>query len=1709
MIKNSYKRALSWLLVLTLLLSVLPQLPMMASASGTGATYRVDGTVYDDFQTAMTAAKNGSGLVVLASSGTLTAGEYTVPAGVTFVIPCVDNDTGYRTVGEGERFNRDGTSSAGNTGVGPNAYEYASLTVSKDAKITVYGDLMVNSVSGRPGGFGTECDITGGYGQINLEGSIVVASGAKLNCFGYIKGSGMVTALSGAEVGDLYIVRAWRGGTQAKEMYKDMIYPMNEYDCHNIECALRINYGASLMGRVKMYASGEYYYTSFPQVHVANGLIRPDEGGYVIRTYENGKENFALYGGADFGGSTLEVQGIELSTSDFLYPIDGDISYELHDGSYTFAEDYKMLPGASVTVTEEAELAVEEGNALVFYEEFNDVEHDGTEYPSDRPAAVLQVEEGARFTNSGIFSGTIETESTEIFIGENPLWELDTKEANGVAGSGSSNYVTIEHSVTIKNEEMESSISASGSIVWEGYADYALVQKAIAAVPKNMEFYYEAEGVSNVKDAVGRVVFDLPASEQAAVDAMADPILEAIASLTPKTVTIYLDANGGTITPDRLELACVGTYGKLPTPTREQYKFNGWYDLEGNRVRNNQALKTRYNVTLVAAWTPADADYDDLENALDLIPTDLSIYSAASVKALQDAEASINWDLTSLDQAKVNAMTQAVLDAIAGLDYEKITVTFDANGGTVSVGSMKATYSKTLGTLPVPVREGYIFQGWQNSEGKAVTAQTVVASLKDMALTASWQEAPAAPADYTAVEAALAAVPSDLNVYTEASVTALLAAVDAVDYSLTEESQAAVDAMAKAIADATAALAGKTVYILYNANGGKARPDEGEAVYGQPIGELVVPTRKDYVFVGWINTAGETVTAETVVTSLSDIILKAQWERVSPADYTALKEALDSVPADLTAYTDASAKAVETAKKAVVWTYTAEDQTKVDTMTANLKAAVAGLQIRKVTVTFDANGGTMDDVTLEVPYGNTLGTLPTPKRAGFTFKCWRDATGKKITASSQAFNINGMALTADWEAMADMPADYSAVEEAIASVPADLNGYTAESVAALNAAISAVDYSLMAVDQAKVDAMAQAIADAVAALEEKIFTVTFDAGEGTCGTASVEVPYGSAIGQLPAAQREGYLFLGWLDESGSAVNAETVVTADMTLTASWEVKPLEAADYSAVEEAIASIPADLNRYTAESVENLNAAVAAVDYTLLEDRQAEVDAMAQAIADAVAALEEKIFTVTFDAGEGTCGTASVEVPYGAAIGQLPDAQREGYLFLGWLDESGSAVNAETVVTADMTLTASWEEKILEAADYSAVDAAIESVPADLSVYTEESVAAVNTAVNAVVRDLTVDRQAEVDAMAQAIADAVAALRKKNADYSMVDTAIESIPADLFVYTEESVAAVNAAVNAVVRELTVDRQAEVDAMAQAIVNAVNALERKEIIVRQDEQGNVLSVEINVKPGTTELTIPAQLDAAAETPVEIVFNAGAEPVILNIPTKNVSYLNLICVKQEDGTLAPVTKPCATETGVQIELTESCTLAVVEYTLEELPNPFPDVQGGNQFKNYVLWGYYNGIVGGKRDGSFDGNGVVTRGQFIIMLWRAAGKPEPTQFQAFPDVSENSSFYKAVCWAVEMKITNGQKDGTFGVNQECTRGHVALFLYRFAGSPEIKGDQSFSDVTGGTYYKAVCWLAENEIAGGQKDGTFGVSNACKRFHAMKFLYLYLELTAN
>lgn len=78
----------------------------------------------------------------------------------------------------------------------------------------------------------------------------------------------------------------------------------------------------------------------------------------------------------------------------------------------------------------------------------------------------------------------------------------------------------------------------------------------------------------------------------------------------------------------------------------------------------------------------------------------------------------------------------------------------------------------------------------------------------------------------------------------------------------------------------------------------------------------------------------------------------------------------------------------------------------------------------------------------------------------------------------------------------------------------------------------------------------------------------------------------------------------------------------------------------------------------------------------------------------------------------------------------------------------------------------------------------------------------------------------------------------------------------------------------------------------------------------------------------------------------------------------------------------------------------------------------------------------------------TCTRATAVYDMWLAAGKPEPAQTVTFSDVPATAAYAKAVSWAVEKGVTNGTGADTFSPDSPCTRGHVAAFLYRAAGSP-------------------------------------------------------------
>lgn len=172
-------------------------------------------------------------------------------------------------------------------------------------------------------------------------------------------------------------------------------------------------------------------------------------------------------------------------------------------------------------------------------------------------------------------------------------------------------------------------------------------------------------------------------------------------------------------------------------------------------------------------------------------------------------------------------------------------------------------------------------------------------------------------------------------------------------------------------------------------------------------------------------------------------------------------------------------------------------------------------------------------------------------------------------------------------------------------------------------------------------------------------------------------------------------------------------------------------------------------------------------------------------------------------------------------------------------------------------------------------------------------------------------------------------------------------------------------------------------------------------------------------------------------------------------------------------------------------------------LSNPFVDVDSSSQYYDAVMWMYGEGITKGYNATEYNIGGDCTRGQVVAFLWREAGCPAPQSNACpFSDVHPQSYYYNAVTWANEQGIVKGYKDGSFGPNNTVTRAQFVTFLWRMEGEPKPKNKNNpFADVSEGDFYKAILWGNGKDIVLGYEDGSFRPDNPCTRGHVALFMY--------
>lgn len=161
-------------------------------------------------------------------------------------------------------------------------------------------------------------------------------------------------------------------------------------------------------------------------------------------------------------------------------------------------------------------------------------------------------------------------------------------------------------------------------------------------------------------------------------------------------------------------------------------------------------------------------------------------------------------------------------------------------------------------------------------------------------------------------------------------------------------------------------------------------------------------------------------------------------------------------------------------------------------------------------------------------------------------------------------------------------------------------------------------------------------------------------------------------------------------------------------------------------------------------------------------------------------------------------------------------------------------------------------------------------------------------------------------------------------------------------------------------------------------------------------------------------------------------------------------------------------------------------------------DITPGQQFYEEMVWAVENDLLELNAQGQIRPLESVTREVMAGLLYKLAGSPAftPPATSPFSDVPTSNPKYKAITWIASEQISTGWPDGTFRPSLPVARDAMSAFLYRLGGRPSFTPPSTspFSDVTPSTqFYLEMTWMRSIGISTGWPDGTFKPLNTTAR----------------
>lgn len=322
------------------------------------ALFETGGRQFDDLNDAVAHAQaTGQDKITLASDGKIT-GTYTIPSGVTLLIPFDKDGTVYR----------EKPTAIHET---PEAKSFRTLTMASGSSITLASGAAL-SVGGQyfAAHGGSAGKMVGPYGHIKMESgsAITVQDGASLYAWGFISGSGSVTVEKGGSVYEWYQILDFRGGVESSQMH-NKVFPFNQYAVQNIEVPLTVHAGASETVYTALYALRSINPTSISFIG-DKGLFKLISGS-LTKAYDGSTDRmiYTINGVAELNTLSLKLATIKVNSSSYVLPLTNNMTVDLKSGSkLTVNQTAALLPGVEVSIAKNAELTVASGKSMYIYD---------------------------------------------------------------------------------------------------------------------------------------------------------------------------------------------------------------------------------------------------------------------------------------------------------------------------------------------------------------------------------------------------------------------------------------------------------------------------------------------------------------------------------------------------------------------------------------------------------------------------------------------------------------------------------------------------------------------------------------------------------------------------------------------------------------------------------------------------------------------------------------------------------------------------------------------------------------------------------------------------------------------------------------------------------------------------------------------------------------------------------------------------------------------------------------------------------------------------------------------------------------------------------------------------------------------------------------------------------------------------------------------